>query len=339
MGGRPVGLVNSFRAGTSAPGKARVVIDVTQPVVVESAKIERSKDGKSLRLALVIVPVEAVTKAAKKPLMAAPYSLGAAGIQPPLPLPAMRPDLRAAKASKPVIVIDPGHGGFDSGAMKNGTVEKDVVLAFSKVLKEKIEATGRYRVQMTRDTDVFVELGERVAFAERNKANLFIAVHADDAGGNSQARGATIYSLRESVATALKRSAKGDVSEHVLSGAEVEKVKTASVDGDLDTVKRILSDLAQRDLDLTKERTNIFSQAVIEFMGTSTGMRNEPDQQAAFRVLKTAQFPSVLIELAYVTNKEDAALLKSDTWRGKVADSIMVAVDNYFRNQIAHLPM
>ena len=84
-------------------------------------------------------------------------------------------------------------------------------------------------------------------------------------------------------------------------------------------MKSILADLAGRDLDLTKERTSVFSRSVIDLMGASTGMRNEPDQQAGFRVLKTAQFPSVLIELAYVTNKEDAALLQSDAWRDKVA--------------------
>lgn len=340
-GGHAVGLVNSFRAGASAPGKARIVIDVTAPVVVESSKVEQSSDGKA-RLVLDIVPVETVTRAASsasKKEFPAPYSLGAAGVQPPLPQPAVRPDVRAAKAFKPIIVIDPGHGGHDSGAEKNGTVEKDVVLAFSKMLRDKLEATGRYKVHMTRDTDEFIELGERVHIAERANANLFIAVHADYADGNSQARGATIYSLRESTANALKRSAKGDVSENLLSADEVETVKKASVDGDLSAVRGILADLAGRDIDLTHERTSVFSRTVIENMGTSTGLRSEPDQQAGFRVLKTAQFPSVLIELGYVTNKEDSDQLKSDIWRDKVSDSIMTAVDNYFSNQIARLPM
>jgi N-acetylmuramoyl-L-alanine amidase len=343
-GGKPVGLVSTFRAGKSGPDKVRIVIDVTQPVVVESARIEKGKDGKGQRLALQIVPADSITtsKEPKKPFAAPSFGLGAAGLQPPLPMPAVRPDVRAAKAFKPIIVIDPGHGGYDSGAMKNGAIEKDVVLAFSKVLKKKIEAAGRFKVQMTRDTDVFIELGERVAFAERNNANLFIAVHADYADSNSQARGATIYSLRDSVASALQRSAKGDASENVLSKDEVEMVKKASVDGDtgaVAAVKSILADLAGRDLDLTKERTSVFSRSVVDLMGASTHMRNDPAQQAGFRVLKTAHFPSVLIELAYVTNKEDAALLQSDAWREKVADSIMTAVDNYFSNQIARMPM
>jgi N-acetylmuramoyl-L-alanine amidase len=223
--------------------------------------------------------------------------------------------------------------------MKNGAVEKDVVLAFSLMLKEKLEKTGRYKVMMTRDKDVFVELDKRVDYAEEHKANLFIAVHADYAGGNSKARGATIYSLRESVANALQRSAKGEVSSAVLSKNEIETMKLASIENDLSAVKNILADLAGREVDATQERTNVFSRSVIEYMGASTELRAKPDQQAAFRVLKTAQFPSVLIELAYVTNKEDAELLRSDTWRDKVSDSIMTAVENYFGNQIARLPM
>ena len=334
-----VGLVKSFRAGGSGPGKSRVVIEVTRPVVVESAIIEAAADGKGHRLALDIVPVNAAKNTEKKPLKLQPFSLGAVDVQPPLPTPALRPDERAARSFKPIIVIDPGHGGHDSGAMKNGAVEKDVVLALSLMLKDKLEKTGRYKVMMTRDKDVFVELDKRVDYAEEQKANLFIAVHADYAGGNSKARGATIYSLRESVANALQRSAKGEVSSAVLSKTEVEKMKLASIDNDLSAVKNILADLAGREVEATQERTSVFTRSVIEYMGASTELRAKPDQQAAFRVLKTAQFPSVLIELAYVTNKEDAQLLRSDTWRDKVSDSILTAVENYFGNQIARLPM
>ena len=96
--------------------------------------------------------------------------------------------------AKPIIVLDPGHGGHDSGAKKNGAIEKNVVLAFAKTLRDKLEASGRYKVLMTRDTDVFIPLGERRKFAEQNKANLFMSIHADYA--RSSASGATIFSLR-----------------------------------------------------------------------------------------------------------------------------------------------
>ena len=122
-----------------------------------------------------------------------------------------------------------------------------------------------------------------------------------------------------------------------MSERDINTVKQTS--GDVDTVRDILTDLAERDVKLTHERTGVFAKSVIETMGESTPMRHEPDQQAAFRVLKTAQFPSVLIELAYVSNKQDANNLKSDEWREKVSDSIVSAVDNYFGNQLARLPM
>ncbi len=382
-----IGLIKSFRAGRSAADRSRIIIYVTEPVIVASAKIEKAEDGRGQQLRVDIVPfgppVEPIAAPAPRPAhnlttaslgdmvanagdvvagagnivadagsivanalggsrdsnaMPAPaYSLGASGLQPPLPRPAVSPEVLAERAFKPVIVIDPGHGGHDSGAIKNGAVEKDIVLAFSKILAAKLKATGQFKVLMTRDTDVFVPLGERVAFAERNNANLFIAVHCDYADTGPRANGATIYSLRDSTANSLRRSAKGELSSNLLSNDEVEAVKEAS--GDVNAVKSILADLAGREVDVTHDRTNAFAQTVIKTMGASTNMRQEPDQQAGFRVLKTAQFPSVLIELAYVTNKHDAMNLMSDAWRDKVSDSILTAVDNYFSNQLAQLPM
>lgn len=329
------GLVKSFRGGLAAPGKTRVVIDVTQPVVVENANTEKAKDG-TYRLALDILPADlGARKGARKNFKTPPNGLGAAGVQPPLPKPAESPRQRAARAFKPVIVLDPGHGGMDSGATKNGTVEKNVVLAFSHALREQLEATGRYKVMMTRDKDVFIELDERRAYAERNSANLFIAIHADYAG--TRARGATIFSLRDTVASSLRRSALDKGGDKVLSQNEMKVVKSGG--DDTSAVTNILADLAERDVQLTKDRTDLFAKTVIANMSESTTMRDEPGQQAAFRVLKTAQFPSVLIELAYVSNLQDARNLKSDEWREKVAESIVSAIENYFANQVALMPM
>jgi N-acetylmuramoyl-L-alanine amidase len=372
---KPIGLIKSFRAGQSAANRSRIIINVTEPVIVASAKIEKARDGHSQQLVVEIVPFGPPAAAAPAPTpppvqsggvttaslgngpslrslgkmvadalggqeegMPPPaFSLGAAGLQPPLPRPAVSPEVLAEKAFKPVIVIDPGHGGHDSGAIKNGAVEKNIVLAFGKKLAKKLKATGRFKVLMTRDEDVFVPLGERVAFAERHKANLFIAVHCDYADTGPRANGATIYSLRERTANRLRRSAKGDLRGKLLSKDEIKAVKQAK--GNVNAVKAILADLAGREVDRTHDRTSAFARTVIENMETSTKMRQEPDKQAGFRVLKTAQFPSVLIELAYVTNKQDAKNLKSDAWRDKVTDSILTAVDNYFANQIAQLPL
>jgi N-acetylmuramoyl-L-alanine amidase len=236
---------------------------------------------------------------------------------------------------RPVIVIDPGHGGDDTGATRHGTVEKDVVLAFSLKLRDKLQSTGRYKVLLTRETDTFVELNARREFAERQLASLFVAVHADYAQSN--ARGATIYSLRDSVASSLQRSARGEVSEHVLSDQEITALKNS--DGDVSAVKAILSDLARREVDMTRDRTSVFVKSVIEFMGESTGLKDNPDRSAAFVVLKSAKVPSILIELGYVTNEADAQLLKSERWREKVSSSIVTAIENYFSHQLARLPM
>jgi N-acetylmuramoyl-L-alanine amidase len=335
-GDSPVGLIKSFRGGVSAPGKARIVIDVTGPVIVDRAEVEQSKDGKTVRLAIEIVPAsDAKAEAKRAAMQAGAAGLGALGLQPPIPRPAVLPSVRAQGAFKPVIVLDPGHGGDDTGAQKNGAVEKNVVLAFSLVLRDKLNATGRYKVLMTRDTDVFVELNARREFAERNLASLFVAVHADYAG--SKARGATIYSLRESVSSALQRSARGEVGEHVLSATELDRVK--KVDGDVGTIREILADLARREVDFTRDRTGVFVKSVIEFMGGSTNLKDNPDRSAAFVVIKSAKIPSILIELGYVTNEEDAQLLKSEQWREKVSASIVTAIDNYFSHQVARLPM
>lgn len=333
-----VGLVSSFRGGLSAPGRNRIVIEVKEPVIVESAKLEKAP-GKGHRLALDIVPVDDGKPAHKtrKPLATPPSALGAGMVQPPAPRPALSPRERAARTFRPTIVIDPGHGGMDSGAQRFGTVEKDVVLAFSLVLRDKLVKTGRYNVLMTRDTDVFVDLDDRREFGEKHKAALFIAVHADYASTN--ARGATIYSLRESMANDLKRSAKGDVASNVLSSGELAALRKGDAAKDVDTVRTILSDLAQREVEATKDRTNAFSRTVIDHLGSATSLRDDPDKQANFRVLQSAQVPSVLIELAYVSNAQDAKLLKSNEWRDKVSDTIVGAVENYFSNQIARLPM
>jgi N-acetylmuramoyl-L-alanine amidase len=335
-GKEPVGLVRSFRGGTSAPGRVRVVIEVTVPVVVEKAALEG--EGRSSRLVIDIVPATRVLRQGSKTKRHMPpgaSGLGMGSFQPPLPRPAERPEVQAAKAYRPVIVLDPGHGGHDSGARKHGTVEKDVVLAFGKMLRSKLNASGRYRVLMTRDDDTFVELSARREFAEKHKAALFIAIHADYA--NQSARGATIYSLRESVAESLKRSTRGLVRRGVLSNAELTAIKADTSATSM--VTGFLADLAQREVDANHDRTAVFARSVIEFMGQSTNMKDNPDRSAAFAVLKTAQVPAVLIELAYVTNEQDAENLNSKEWRDRVTASIMTAIDNYFADNEIRVPM
>ncbi|MEO8651084.1 MAG: N-acetylmuramoyl-L-alanine amidase [Hyphomicrobiaceae bacterium] len=342
--GAPVGIVSGFRAGLGAPGKMRVVIDVTEPVVVEKSEITASGSGPvllTLEIAPVAVSITALVQAAvaTSPSAQTPRSVQTATlrmIQPPVPRRAERPGKHAAKKTyKPLIVLDPGHGGHDSGAVRNGTVEKDVVLAFAKTLRDQLRASGLYRVEMTRDTDTFIPLEDRRSFAEEHNAALFIAIHADYA--TSRARGATIYSLRDSVATSLAASARRESPNDALSSEELASLK--ALGGQAPMVKGILADLVTRETQTNRDRTGTFVRAVIEKMGHSTSMNENPDRTAAFQVLLTAKVPAVLIELAYVTNRADAALLRSEEWRGNVAKSIRSAIDNYFSHQGVRLPL
>lgn len=334
-----IGLITSFRMGLAGPRRARLVINVSRAVVVDKPRVEKTADG-GYRLVLEFSPFygargqNAAQRVSTNDGSASPTPNGRVAM-PPVPRRAASPKERLARAFKPVIVLDPGHGGHDTGAMKFGTVEKQVVLAFGHELRRQLEASGRYRVLMTREDDTFVPLDKRVAFGERHDASLFIAIHADYA--SSSARGATIYTLRSGMARSLKSSAKGSLNRKVLTMAELEDVDSRSVDGRV--VRDILSDLAARDVEANLDRTGMFAEAVIETMGESTPMRQDPDKQAGFRVLKTAQFPSVLIELAYVSNRQDARNLQSDEWRKKVANSITDAIENYFSTQVARLPM
>ncbi len=330
----PIGLVEGFQGGRAGGGKSRIVINVTEPVVVESSDIKPVNGGYHLNLE--IVPL-AGPKPARK-LVNAPFDrpsgLGAGDVQPPMPRQALSRDVLEKRRAKPIIVLDPGHGGHDSGAKKNGAVEKQVVLAFAKTLREKLEASGRYKVLMTRDTDVFVPLSERRKFAERNKANLFIAIHADYAR-RSGAAGATIYSLRSKVAKRLQKSALKSAGKVDFAEGSVAPMERK----DRNIVERWLSDLARQDVQATQARSDLFSRSVIRHMGSKTNFRSKPHRTAAFKVLKTQVVPSVLIELAFVTNKADAKRLKSESWRREVSSGIATAVDNYFSHKAARLPI
>lgn len=336
------GLVTSFRGGRAGANSARVIINVKEPVFVERAALKKIAGSTRREIVLNILPVrKRVEREARMRKLQRKRGMNLGGaalgnVQPPTPQQAPTlGDLRK-KTFLPLVVIDPGHGGKDSGARKNGVVEKDVVLRFSLVLRDKLLATGRYRVEMTRDTDRFIPLIARRRFAERRNAALFIAVHADYA--RSGARGATIFSLRDRVAKKLKKSAKRSVQKGVLTSKEARTIKN-TVSKDVGMVRRILADLAMREVEATRDRTDLFADAVIKTMSRQTKMRRKPDREASFKVLKSAKVPSVLIELAFVSNRQDAKLLTSKTWRRRVAGSIVTAVDNYFSHTVTRLPL
>ncbi|MCH9808257.1 MAG: N-acetylmuramoyl-L-alanine amidase [Alphaproteobacteria bacterium] len=331
----PVGLVSGFLGGRAGPGRSRIVIHVTEPVVVAKSSLEQADGG--YHLSLEIAPLLGPSPRPPRRLANAPFAkpsgLGAGNIQPPMPQAALSRASLNKRHAKPIIVLDPGHGGHDSGAKKNGAVEKQVVLAFAKTLRTQLEASGRYKILMTRDTDKFVPLKERRDFAERHNASLFIAIHADYA--RAAASGATIYSLRNSVAKRLKKSAVRKAGKTDIAAANVASIGK----NDRSVVSNWLSDLARQDAKVTKVRSDLFSRSVIRHMGAKTAFRSKPHRTAAFKVLKTHLVPSVLIELAFVTNKADAKRLKSESWRKKVSSGIASAIDNYFSQHAARLPV
>jgi N-acetylmuramoyl-L-alanine amidase len=143
--------------------------------------------------------------------------------------------------------------------------------------------------------------------------------------------------LRPQLSDSLRHAAKGAVKESVLSNSETAQIR--KVGGDVNAVRDMLADLARMDVERKRERTSVLVRSVLNFMGTTTNMMENPDRSAAFVVLKTSTVPSILLELGYLTSQEDAQQLRSDQWRDKVSGSLVTAIDNYFSNQVARLPM
>jgi len=306
-------LIGKFKYGLLIKGKARLIIETRGPVRV-TAKYMKSATGRGDDLVLRISP----KKGNRKSLKRIRSSLGG-------PLKGL-----VSNGSKPLIVIDAGHGGRDTGAVRHGIREKDMVLAFAKILRGRLNKTGRYRVLMTRDTDTFILLKRRTEIARNNRADLFVSVHADYVPSRySNVRGATFYTLRGSTAKRLARSSRRSIKVSNL-------VKNAkAMDGG---VLSILSDLETRWIDGTKARSDIFAASLREYMGDATKLNANPHRTANFAVLKSASVPSVLIELAYVSNKQDAKLLKSPRWRAKATNALVQAIDNYFGDSTVRLP-
>ena len=219
-----------------------------------------------------------------------------------------------------VVVIDPGHGGADPGAHgKNGTKEKEVVLAFAKEFARQLRETGRYKVYLTRDDDTFIPLRERVAIAKRYGADLFVSVHAD-AISKSNVSGMSVYTLSENAsdkeAAALAR--KENLSD-VIAGVDISHENPE--------VSLYLIELAQR---ATKNESARFARSMISYAGQQTSLLRRTHRFAGFRVLKAPDTPSVLVELGFLTNESDERQLNSPAWRKRVAGSFVRAVDSYF---------
>jgi N-acetylmuramoyl-L-alanine amidase len=254
-----------------------------------------------------------------------------------IPVPRPKPDSEATTppddalapparhAGKRLVVIDPGHGGIDPGAIGlKKTKEKDVVLAFGLKLRDNLTRMGDFDVIMTRSDDKFLSLKERVHVARQNEADLFIAIHADTVRGQ-EARGATIYTLSEKAS-----DAEADALAHKENRADI--IGGIDLDTESEEVTDILIDLVQRE---SKNHSLFFAKKAVSEMKAVTSFTGKPMRSAGFVVLKAPDVPSVLIELGYLSSKHDEAQLTSPEWRDSVAGAMAKAVEKYFAQQVA----
>ncbi|MEQ8266788.1 MAG: N-acetylmuramoyl-L-alanine amidase [Parvibaculum sp.] len=328
-GGTAAGFVSGYRYGRFQADIYRVVIDVATPVSVQRDFVLDPQAGFGRRIVLDLAPTDLASFTAKAGLPAEEKAAAAVAAQEiatvaavPVSPPAQRLERRR------VVVIDPGHGGVDPGTHgSTGVQEKAVVLAFGKQLAEELRSTGRYDVHMTRDSDIFIPLRERVAIARRHKADLFLSIHAD-AIQKSTVRGLSVYTLSENASDAEAAAlARKENQSDLIAGLDLK--------GESPEVTGILIDLAQRE---TKNYSSRFAKSIVDYASQSTNTLDPAHRFAGFVVLKAPDVPSVLIELGFLTNRDDEKQITSPAWRARMAKSFSRAVDRYFGDRLAEGP-
>lgn len=333
----PAGLVSAWRYGAFAERRARIVLDTAGPVAVAAAEMTRlpasSGSGDPVRLAVKLTPMEASAFGAGTGAKRAGSPAG--GVKPAVF------DDRPANSrvrARPVVMIDPGHGGIDPGAVgAAGTTEKSVVLAVGRELKALLDAGGRYDVRLTRTGDVFVPLDRRVELSAQASADLFISLHADAIVGRMLAqsiRGAAIYTLSERASDEQARlMAEKENAADLAAGVEQAPGEHA------DDIKSILFDLLARE---TAAFSHDLSRTLAGELAKTAVLAREPQRAAAFRVLKQTHSPSVLIELGFLSNREEEQMMGKSAWQRQIATAIGSAIDSYFakrKSDIANAPV
>lgn len=318
------GLIAAFRYGQFAEGKARIVMDTEGPVAIGNAAMAVGRDGTGVVLTVELKPADPAAFGG---------GTGAARLAETAPPPSA-PAEEAAIAkrqgrSKPVIMLDPGHGGIDPGAVGFGNLlEKDLVLTVARKVRAKLAARGRYDVVMTRSTDVFVPLGKRLEMSRQHASDLFLSIHADsidEAAFAQSIKGATVYTLSERASDAEARAmAEKENASDLIAGLDVDGSEESN------QVKSILIDLMKRE---TANFSTEFSRTLVRKMRSSVSLSRDPERAAAFKVLKQTHAPSVLVELGYVSNAEEASLMQSAPWQDKIVASITAAIEAYFEKR------
>ena len=324
-GARGEGLISAFRYGLFAERKARVVIDSKGPVKIMSATMAHGAPAGSVVLRVAMAGTDAKSFADGTGATRRDETLAEAGDVEPV---------KKSPAAKPVIVIDPGHGGIDPGASGiNNIPEKTLVLAVAKRLQAILAKSGAFDVRLTRSSDVFVSLDRRLKFSAEQGADLFVSLHADSIAETNLAegiRGATVYTLSERASDeqARKMAEKENASDLIAGLQGVDQ------DGK-DQVKNILIDLMKRE---TSNFSADFSNVLVSRLKRSITMARDPQRSAAFKVLKQTHAPSVLVELGYLSNSKDQQDMATPAWQEKVSGSIAAAVTAYFAKRTAGHP-
>ena len=287
---------------------SRVLIELDAPVRVARQVVEPREDGQRSRLVVDLVRADARDFAAL--VRSAPVRPAVQKVEPKA----------ASEGAQPLIVLDPGHGGVDGGAVgRRRTIEKNVTMAFARTLRDKLLATKRFRVRLTRERDRFVSLERRVEIAREAEASLLLSIHADSLR-QRRIRGSTIYTLSDTASDAVSKELATDQNRADLAaGLQAPKLDTQAAD--------ILFDLMQRE---TAAISTTVSRRVVNALGAATRLIGNPNRSADFFVLRAPDVPSVLVELGYLSNVEDEKLLNSADWREKVADAITSALVAHF---------
>jgi N-acetylmuramoyl-L-alanine amidase len=328
------GLIKAFRYGLVMPGGSRIVFDLTGPAKISNVSVVEAANGQPPRLVLDLEQVDRTSFVQSLSPESRPELRPAiaAAREAPLAVPAVpaEPEKPAAPPSpsdpRPVIVIDPGHGGPDNGTQWDGASEKNLVLAFALALRDRVDKSGKYRVVMTRTDDTFIPLDDRVKFARSQSASLFVSIHADALPRHEgDAQGASIYTLSDRASDAeAERLAEAENKADAIGGVNLTEEPTEVAD--------ILIDLAQRE---TRTFSNRFAHLLMGDMKTVTRMHKNPLKSAGFRVLKAPDVPSVLVELGYVSNKDDLEHLVSENWRSRTVGAVAHAIDTFFAKRLA----
>ena len=313
------GRISAVRFGSFQAGWSRMVLDLSEPMLpVEiGMPVDKTSGQAVLRIKLKTASAGEFSKNA-----GTPSNVNWAPEQAKQPV-------AKPKDDGFLVMIDPGHGGSDPGAVRDGVNEKDLMLTLSRGLAEALVRTGEVQALLTRNEDVFVSLPARVSMAHQAGADLFISLHAD-ALSNGQAQGATIYTLSDEASDAASEQLE---SQH--NRADI--IAGVDLTGSDDQVAKILIDLARQE---TAPRHEALVSVLIEMIEASGApLSKKRQKQAGFSVLKRADIPSVLIEVGFLSNPRDRANLLDPEWRELMISALVDAILAWRADDLATQPL